>query len=392
VPGATGATGPAGPPGPLGPAGPTGPQGPAGTPGGVTTLNGFAGAVNVAASNTTAGTRGGIGVAAAGSTITLSRDPPLHFENLSLEASVASGILTVRVKDAAGNDPSATSSPRITFVRCDSGLPTTYTIISPFSISTAIGASFGSAANVAFRLWVVAINLGTGVALGLWQSSAFSGGPDVGSYQVYLYPDRFDELANVAGIGSASNGAGIIYGTTAVGGAQIRLLGYVEFGPGDVPTPGTYNVAPRRVVTMGPGVRRPGDIIQRFSSVYAAGNPSTSSTTYVAIASGAITPHNAVNLVRVHWEEIFYANTSSDGCYAAIFRGTTNNSGQVSAAAEVSNGGSSVAAYASLVGYDKPNVEGVDQYYSLQIKSALGHAVGAGNNQQGYAEIVEIMA
>ncbi len=224
--------------------------------------------------------------------------------NLQLLATVGSNLLTVAVKGADGNDPSATN-PVLVPIRdatAVNGNPVLLSITAALSINTnTTGATLGSSNSTAFRFWVgVFNNAGTPV---LALRNCFASGS--------LYPlDDRNTQSSTAMSGTAT-AAGIWYtpnGTTLANKA-VAVLGYVEYNATGLATAGTYNVAPQFVQLAGPNTPRPGYEIQRaynFTGAVASGTTAMpNDDTIPQSAEGdqymaqAITPTSAANVLEI---------------------------------------------------------------------------------------------
>lgn len=226
-------------------------------------------------------------------------------QNCTLAASVGSNLLTVALKDNAGNDPSATSPCNINYrnVTATTGSTTLVQQIAALSISTfATGATLGSSNNTPFRFWVVVFNnAGTNVLALINCSNATT-----------IFPLNEATLASSTAISGAATSAGVFYtpNGTAVTSKAFRILGYIEYNAG-LATAGTYGTGPTAIQVFGPGIKKPGDVIQ---SVYGS---SAANSAF----SLSITPTSTINLVKMAG----MANTASTtaGMTITFKRGAT---------------------------------------------------------------------
>lgn len=216
-----------------------------------------------------------------------SASPPYGFDvpiNLQLNASVNSGILTIAVKTNSGNDPSVSDPVLIPFrdATIANGDPVWIAITSALSINTnAIGATLATQNNVPFRFWICAFNNAGTPVLALWHSGA-------GAATAAIKPLDESSLQSATGISAAATSAGVFYcpnGTTLTS-IAVRKIGFLEYSPG-LATAGNYTSAPTKLQLFGPGVSKPGDVVQ-------SGFNSAASSVSVAI-----TPSSAINLIRV---------------------------------------------------------------------------------------------
>jgi hypothetical protein len=207
--------------------------------------------------------------------------------NCTLAASVSANILTVAVKDNAGNNPSSTSPCYFNFrsATATTGSTTLVKQTAALSMTTnATGATLGTANTVPFRLWVVVFNnAGTNV-LALWQSVTGGSSPTA------LAPLNECAVASATGISNTATSAGTFYcpnGTT-IASKAFRILGYLEWSSG-LTTAGTYASGPTTIQTFGPGIKKPGDVVQSAFS-------SSSSNSALSLS---ISPSSAANLIKM---------------------------------------------------------------------------------------------
>lgn len=194
--------------------------------------------------------------------------------NGTIVASVSSNILTVAIKTLAGTDPSSTD-PVYFFFRNATAATGDYTVITVTAALNmtinATGATLGTANTTPFRLWLTAFNNAGTVVLALWQSVTGGASP------TGLAPLNEAAVASTTGISGTATAAGTFYtpNGTSLTGKAFRVLGYLEYGSG-LTTAGTYASGPTTIQLFGPGIRKPGDIIQE--AIQQTGAVSTGST------------------------------------------------------------------------------------------------------------------
>jgi hypothetical protein len=293
--------------------------------------------------------------------------------NLQLNASNNGTKLTIAVKGNNGNDPSPTNPVLIPFAgpsTATSG-PMWAAVTAARSIdSNAAGATFGTANNVPFRLWIVAFYNSGSPVLAFWQSVTGGATP---SAIAPLSPDTNQSSTAVSG---SATSAGVFYtpnGTTVTSDA-FCILGYVEYASG-LATAGTYNSNPTKVQLFGPGVRKPGDVVQR---VYIAGNTTTSSTSAGfsnAGDSASITPTSAASLVMVDIRcNGIYSNDAGILAVAAAFRNGVSGT-QLGNSAVSYSAANAVQAACAIVGLDAPGTTSAVTYQGAIKASTAGHMV-----------------
>jgi hypothetical protein len=250
-------------------------------------------------------------------------------QNCTITASVSLNVLTVSLKDSAGQDPSATSPCNINYrsATAAAGSTTLVPQTSALSINTnATGATLGSSNGVAFRFWVVAFNNSGSNVLALINCSNAS----------TIFPLNEGAVASSSPMSGSATAAGVFYtpnGTTVTGKAY-RILGHLEYSSG-LATAGTYSSGPTAMQVFGPGIKRPGDVVQTLynsvTGVSTTTNTYTHSNTAPVAANGglvgsqAITPTAAPNHVRVRAQLVESSSASAPYGFAYIVNGGGTN-------------------------------------------------------------------
>lgn len=254
--------------------------------------------------------------------------PPFGYDfpiNMGLTASVGASALTINLRTAAGNAPSATDPVLIPF---RSGTLATGTvswtaITSALSIVVPSAATLGTSNNVPFRIWLFATyNAGTpqlGVA--------------ICSISTTVYPCVMWETTRKTSIAidGFSTSGGVLYATTAVSNDPVRIIGFAEYSAG-LATAGAYASTPTTLQVFGPGMKKPGDLIQSVygqtgayvstASTYSpsATNPTTAAS--VASATAAITPTSGINVVRVNGQALVTSTSANQFITAFLYNGS----------------------------------------------------------------------
>jgi hypothetical protein len=216
------------------------------------------------------------------------------FTNCTLAASVGSNLLTVALKDNAGNDPSAGSRCQINFRNSTAatGSIVTDTVSAALSINTnAVGATLGSSNSTSFRFWVVAFDNAGTVALALYNASNATTCQAIAEEQVQ----------SSTAMSASATSIGVYYtpnGTTLTSKA-IRILGYVEYGAAGLATAGTYASGPGFINVLGTGGKRPCDLLQAFYATNSTATGTSLSAGADTNLSQAITLRFATSLVYV---------------------------------------------------------------------------------------------
>lgn len=177
--------------------------------------------------------------------------------NCSLLASVAGNALTIALKGADGNDPSATN-PVIVPIRAataTTGTPVILSVTSAQSLVVSSGSTLGATNSSPFRIWVVGFQDSGTFRLGVINMNAST----AGSTALELGGDQLSSSTAEGGAGAADS-AGVFYTGTAVTTKPYCILGYVEYDVG-LAAAGTYGVAPTKTQTFGPDIDFPGKMV-----------------------------------------------------------------------------------------------------------------------------------
>jgi hypothetical protein len=219
--------------------------------------------------------------------------------NIGLTCSVAASALTIALRDAEGNDPSASSPVIIPFrnVTAGTGSLSYLTITAATSLVISSGSTMGFASGVAGRLWIVGFNDGGTFRLGAVNARS---GTDIKTLRDGIYSSTAE-----GGAGGADT-AQEIYTGSAVTSKAMVILGYIEATEA---TAGTWATAPSLVKVRAPGDPLPGDQVQfRGNATGAVSSGSTAmpnDDTIPQITEGdqvmtqAITPSSACNVLEI---------------------------------------------------------------------------------------------
>jgi hypothetical protein len=294
--------------------------------------------------------------------------PPYSFVNCAITASVASNNLTVTLTDNAGGTPSATSPCNIYYRNATQGTGswTQVTTTAATTFTANSGSTFGStnttatcraAASCPFKLWVVAINSGSGTVLGVVDLTNASGVNPLN--EATLITTTACSACNTA------TAIGTVYSTAAQATKPFVILGYLEWGSG-LATAGTWASAPTAIQTIGPGVAKPGQVIQsQFCCLGSVSVVTTSGTTFAAGANtnvtATITPTMASNPIRMTW-----STTSSNSSPGQNFCQMADTSGPTAVGSQgeltTPTGGAAWPWMLVGGGYDTPGVTTAKTY------------------------------
>lgn len=247
--------------------------------------------------------------------------PPYGFNvpvNLGLTASVNASALTINVVGANGSVPSATNPVSVPFrsTTLATGTPNWAAITSALSIVIPSAATLGTSNNVPFRIWIfMTYNAGVpqlGVAICSSSST--------------IYPCTAWETTRktTVAIDGFSTSSGVLYATSAVSNDSVRIIGYAEYSSG-LATAGSWASVPTTLQVFGPGIKKPGDLIQtKYTSTTTAST--VTSTTFAAFSPGlslSVSPSSSMNLVRVRTSGSAYSTSGSNIWGLQLVRGST---------------------------------------------------------------------
>jgi hypothetical protein len=303
-----------------------------------------------------------------GVTITITGTcPPRHgYVNCTLSGTAAASALTIALKDAAGNDPSAASPCTLWFrnVTAITGSWTQIVVTSAQSLVISSGSTLGVTSSTGFRIWVVAINDGGTFRLGAGNMSVVTA---TGATITPLYSGN-PITTNAEGGAGGADSAGIVYTGTSVTAKSFLVLGYLEWAAAGL-TAGTWtttNLA--SIQSMSPGIPLPG---QTTGGVAQGGTTSATvnnTATFATAMSAPLVLSSAANLVRINISgTIINTVDVANQCDVRIARGSTsvlvNSTYPPSGAAAVLQIGMSVM--------DKPNAAGTTTY-NAQVRANAG--------------------
>jgi hypothetical protein len=249
--------------------------------------------------------------------------PRIGFENCTLAASVAGNNLTVALKDNAGSDPSATSPCNVWFrnATVTTGSWVQRTVTAASSVTVNAGSTFGitntaatcsAASSCPFRVWATLVDTGSTAVVGLVALTNASG--------VQQLNEGYVINTTACSACATATALGTVYTTAAQTGKPFALIGYLEWGSG-LGTAGTYASGPTIVASLGPGVKRPGEVV---ANKFASGSTTTSTTsaTFVdTVVTISYTPQSSANLVR--FSSTATANIGGSRGIVNLVRGST---------------------------------------------------------------------
>lgn len=302
----------------------------------------------------------GIAVAGGATVSVATANPPYGVSecvNLQLNVTVATNNLTVAIKGNNGSDPSATNPVLCPFSDTTetNGGPVWVSTTAALSFSANSGSSFGSTNAILQRFWIVGFNNAGTLSIGVINASNTS----------QIFPLNEGVLTSTTACNACGTAAtaGVFYTTAALTSKAFRILGYFEATEA---TAGTWASAPTRIKLFGPGMKKPGDVVQ---TVYAANGTEldSSSSTYASTSlTATITPTSAVNpvLYQVAGGNIRNTGTGVNAAFAQVFRGSTGIGAAVS-----NGGGSTTITPVAMSGLDSPGVA-TATVYVVKLKNS----------------------
>lgn len=222
--------------------------------------------------------------------------------NGTIVPSVSASALTIAIKTLAGNDPTAGDPVYVAFRNATgaTGNYSTLAITAATSLVISSGSTMGFTSATASRLWLVGFNDAGTFRLGAVNT--------VSSTSIMALRDDLLLSSTAEGGAGAADSAQVIYSGAAVTSKAMRLLAYMDWSAGLV-TAGTWAIVPTYVQLFGPGVSKPGDVLQVQSNKTGALATTTTvmpnddtipqNTEGAQFLSQAITPNAAPNLLRV---------------------------------------------------------------------------------------------
>lgn len=299
--------------------------------------------------------------------------------NGTVVASVSGNALTLAIKTLAGNDPSASDPVYFIFRDAAAALGdyVVRTVTAALSITVPSGKGIGTANGVPFAFWLEAIDNAGTVELAVYNSVVGAASPT----QV-LCPNEAARISTTA-ISSGTSGA-THYSTTARTNVPFRMLARLEYTSG-LSTAGTWASVPVWISLFGPGMKKPGDVVQSRAKMGNAQFSTTSSSAQTTNNSDAISPTSAANLVRVRCCGFLQCNSISVVAYAQLYRGSTSLAG----IAAFQNQGAGGLCGVALEALDAPGVASSTGYSEKIFNSNNSTTILTGSSENFFLD--EIM-
>jgi hypothetical protein len=206
--------------------------------------------------------------------------------NVSFTVTAGSGALTIALKDANGNDPTAATPISLYFrnvnLLASPNTPTLLKVAAAASITMPSGSTLGIPSATACRVWIVGWNDGGTFRLGVYRATRYASV----SGDCQVYPLTENGIGSSTLVSASATAAGTHYTAGAgVSAKAFRVLGYVEWGPSGM-TPGTWTTTNLiQIQTFGPGIPLPGGNVQGPAGKYTNGGNSSVTLTITSAAN-----------------------------------------------------------------------------------------------------------
>ena len=276
--------------------------------------------------------------------------PPYGFDmpvNLGLTAGATGSNLTINVVGANGSAPSASNPVSVPFrsATLATGTPVWASITSALSVVVPSGATLGTANSVPFRLWIfMELNGGTpelGVAVCSTTSQIFP---------CAAWEQTGKTTITITGLAASS---GVLYSTTGVASDSVRIIGYCDYSSG-LATAGSWASACTTLQTFGPGIKKPGDVVQSIYLPNSTITTATGSSFVTTSLTQAIVPTAAMNLIKVQASGTGESSDNAGKFQAELRRGASTAIGNLAEVA-TSTGGNALGSV-TLQALDAPGV------------------------------------
>lgn len=284
--------------------------------------------------------------------------------NLQISATVNSNQLTISLLAAdSGAAPDVAHPVLVPFrdTTIANGDPVWRTITSASSFTIGSGSTMGCLSGKMCRLWVVGMDNG-----GTVQVCAFNA---LSGYNV-----AFINEGTLQSSASGTSGGSLAHtyycNASSLTNVAVRILGYVEI---QETIAGTWSTAPTFVQLFGPGVKKPGDIVQTL--VATTNTPGGTTSSSFAELSPAITADfaaaSAADPIRIFVSGAVQTNNGGQLGEMEIVRDSLSTVIGYPASAPVSGTASNQLGQINIMGYDLPN-DTSTHTYSLAGKISGG--------------------
>jgi hypothetical protein len=243
--------------------------------------------------------------------------------NLRINATVTGSQLVVSLATAANGTPSSVSPVLIPFrdPTIANGDPIIASLQSALSFSAATGNMLALPTTGNGRLWVCAYYNGGTLALGVFNASS----------PTQICPLVEGQVVTTAASTNGGNTVGTHYANvSSITNTPFRILGYIEWNTAVVSSGGTWATgnSPDNVTLFGPGVRKPGEVVQVVFVQTSSGVGTSGGTFITSNVSATITPTTKANLVSIVANGAMTDGAASNVILSAVLRrGASTNIG-----------------------------------------------------------------
>ena len=302
--------------------------------------------------------------------------------NIGLSASAVGGALTLNVTRRAGSALQPAYPVLVPFrsTTATLGTVTWGTISSALSITIPSGATLGTTNGVPFRIWEFIDYNGGTPAIGVATCSTPT--------NIFACASWESTLKTSITISGSATAAGTLYATAGVNLDAVRIIGYCDIRQ-RLTTAGTWASSCTTLQTFGPGVPKPGAVVQTaYSNTTTVGT--TTSASFVALTNGqtqAITPTSTPNLIRATATGAVGASAGLIG-FLQFTRTISASTTAIGNPTEYNTAGATQAPSA-LMTYDAPGVVSAVTY-GFQAKTSAGTFSYPPANTGAFLELQEI--
>lgn len=210
--------------------------------------------------------------------------------NFQINASVTSNALTISVVGNNGSNASAGNPVPVAFrdSTIANGDPVVVSLQAALSFTIASGNTMGCQNSVMCRLWLFAINNGGTIALCAYNANS-AGTSIVGLNEQALQ-------SSASGTSGGSSAQTLYCSSSSVSSKAIRYIGFIDIQES---TAGTWATGPTYVQLFGPGIKKPGDVVQVVLGSRTSTTSTTGSSFVTTNITASIAPTSAANLVMI---------------------------------------------------------------------------------------------
>lgn len=259
---------------------------------------------------------------------------PTSVRNAGVAVTLGGGAMTIDLKDAAGNDPTAASPVELQYqsATITTGTTANRSVAAALSITIPSTATVGTLSGVPSRIYFGLLDNAGTLELCYWNPIVLTAHPcgvatysSVGGILRINHSYVYTTVANT----TASDLAKVIYSTSVRANVRVTPIGYIDSVQA---TAGSWATAITRIVLIGPTTPTTGDVINEGTT--ASGALLTGTTlvpltdaipiagtdgdVYIAAGSGLSFSHHVQNMLEVEAIGNFANSAATDGLVAYI--------------------------------------------------------------------------